>query len=108
MENTLPTKPSAWPSITRLRGHGRTALVARAGPTQVTCHRAFDMTADPVEALETLIRCGIPSIVRWSLFTSHGHADARSDENWPGEILSRPNPSGDGSPDKAKVETFKT
>jgi copper homeostasis protein len=40
-----------------------TALVARAGPMQVTCHRAFDMTADPSEALETLIRCGVHRVL---------------------------------------------
>ena len=32
------------------------ALVQAAGPLNVTCHRAFDMTRDPVEALEALIR----------------------------------------------------
>ena len=30
---------------------------------QVTCHRAFDMTADPHEALEVLIRCGVPRVL---------------------------------------------
>src|SRR5690349_11189989 len=34
------------------------ALVRAAGPINVTCHRAFDMTRDPHEALEALIRCG--------------------------------------------------
>ena len=33
------------------------ALVEAAGPLAVTCHRAFDMTRDPAEALEALIRC---------------------------------------------------
>ena len=40
-----------------------TALVARAGAMQVTCHRAFDMTADPFEALEALIRCGVHRVL---------------------------------------------
>jgi len=39
------------------------ALVARAGAMQVTCHRAFDMTADPHEALETLVRCGVHRVL---------------------------------------------
>ena len=29
----------------------------------VTCHRAFDMTADAREALEALIRCGIDRVL---------------------------------------------
>jgi len=32
-------------------------LVRAAGSLNVTCHRAFDMTRDPAEALEALIRC---------------------------------------------------
>jgi copper homeostasis protein len=40
-----------------------TALVARAGTMQVTCHRAFDMTSDPSEALEALIRCGVHRVL---------------------------------------------
>lgn len=39
------------------------ALVARAGSMQVTCHRAFDMTADPLAALEALIRCGVHRVL---------------------------------------------
>jgi len=39
------------------------ALVERAGTMQVTCHRAFDMTADPHEALEALIRCGVHRVL---------------------------------------------
>ncbi|TIR94419.1 MAG: hypothetical protein E5X13_28630 [Mesorhizobium sp.] len=34
-------------------------LVRAAGPLNVTCHRAFDMTRDPAEALEALIRCKV-------------------------------------------------
>ena len=39
------------------------ALVAAAQPLSVTCHRAFDMTRDPAEALEALIRCGISRVL---------------------------------------------
>ena len=38
-------------------------LVATAGPLSVTCHRAFDMTRDPGEALEALVRCGIARVL---------------------------------------------
>ncbi|MEP9389076.1 copper homeostasis protein CutC [Mesorhizobium sp. KR9-304] len=40
-----------------------TELVEAAGPLAVTCHRAFDMTRDPVEALEALIRCGVGRVL---------------------------------------------
>lgn len=39
------------------------ALVQAAGPLAVTCHRAFDMTRDPGEALEALIRCGVGRVL---------------------------------------------
>jgi copper homeostasis protein len=39
------------------------ALVAAAGPLSVTCHRAFDMTADYAEALEALVRCGVDRVL---------------------------------------------
>jgi len=39
------------------------AMVEHAGPLAVTCHRAFDMTRDPVEALESLIRCGVGRVL---------------------------------------------
>ncbi|MGO4831717.1 copper homeostasis protein CutC, partial [Rhizobiaceae sp. 2RAB30] len=38
-------------------------LARRAGPLNVTCHRAFDMTRDPAEALEALVRCGIGRVL---------------------------------------------
>jgi copper homeostasis protein len=38
-------------------------LVACAGPLAVSCHRAFDMTRDPVEALEALIRCKVGRVL---------------------------------------------
>ena len=40
-----------------------TELIARAGPLSVTFHRAFDMTRDPFEALETLIDLGVDRIL---------------------------------------------
>ena len=40
-----------------------TALVHAAGPLNVTCHRAFDMTRDPFEALEALVRCGVGRVL---------------------------------------------
>ncbi|HTV71497.1 MAG TPA: copper homeostasis protein CutC [Rhizobiaceae bacterium] len=40
-----------------------TALVKAAGGINVTCHRAFDMTRDPFEALEALIRCGVGRVL---------------------------------------------
>lgn len=38
-------------------------LTRRAGSLNVTCHRAFDMTRDPIEALEALIRCGVGRVL---------------------------------------------
>jgi copper homeostasis protein len=39
------------------------ALVEAAQPLSVTCHRAFDMTRDPAEVLEALIRCGVQRVL---------------------------------------------
>jgi len=44
-------------------GPRTTALVAAARPLSVTVHRAFDMTAQPEEALEALIRCGVNRVL---------------------------------------------
>jgi copper homeostasis protein len=43
--------------------HKTRDLAARARPLSVTFHRAFDMTPDPVAALETLIRLGIDRVL---------------------------------------------
>ena len=39
------------------------ALIARARPLSVTFHRAFDMTPDPFQALETLIELGVDRVL---------------------------------------------
>ena len=39
------------------------ALVEAAGPLDTTVHRAFDMVADPHDALEALIRCGVRRVL---------------------------------------------
>lgn len=39
------------------------ALVEAARPLKVTCHRAFDMTANYREALEALVRCGVDRVL---------------------------------------------
>jgi copper homeostasis protein len=38
-------------------------LIARSRPLAVTFHRAFDMTPDPFEALETLIELGVERVL---------------------------------------------
>jgi copper homeostasis protein len=40
-----------------------TELTAAARPMKVTCHRAFDMTRDPEEAIEALVRCGVDRVL---------------------------------------------
>ncbi len=39
------------------------ALAAAARPLAVTFHRAFDMTPDPLAALDSLVRCGIGRVL---------------------------------------------
>jgi copper homeostasis protein len=39
------------------------ALVVAADEMAVTCHRAFDMTRDPDEAIEALVRCGVDRVL---------------------------------------------
>lgn len=39
------------------------ALAAAARPMAVTCHRAFDMTRDPEEAIEALVRSGADRVL---------------------------------------------
>jgi copper homeostasis protein len=38
-------------------------LVDIARPMGITCHRAFDMTADPIQAMDDLIKLGIDRIL---------------------------------------------
>ncbi len=38
-------------------------LVRLARPMGITCHRAFDMTRDPFEALETLMKLGVDRVL---------------------------------------------
>ncbi|HEV2564398.1 MAG TPA: copper homeostasis protein CutC, partial [Microvirga sp.] len=40
-----------------------TELVEAARPMKTTCHRAFDMTRDPEEAIEALVRCGVDRVL---------------------------------------------
>lgn len=39
------------------------ALIKQAAPTQIICHRAFDLTPDPQEALEQLIDLGVQRVL---------------------------------------------
>ncbi|MHA1547787.1 MAG: copper homeostasis protein CutC [Alphaproteobacteria bacterium] len=50
--------PDATIDEARTRG-----LIARARPLSVTFHRAFDMTPDPFQALETLIGLGVDRVL---------------------------------------------
>lgn len=51
-------KPNGTVDVKRTR-----ALIEQARPLSVTFHRAFDMTRDPFEALETLIELGVDRIL---------------------------------------------
>ena len=63
----------------------RTAcLVAEAGALEVTFHRAFDMTRDPMAALETVIACGCRRIL-----TSGGSNTAVEGIATLGELVTR-------------------
>jgi copper homeostasis protein len=47
----------------RIDGVRMAALTAAARPMKVTCHRAFDMTRDPEEAIEDLVRAGVDRVL---------------------------------------------
>jgi copper homeostasis protein len=59
-------------------------LISAARPLKVTCHRAFDMTRDPFEALEACIEAGFDRIL-----TSGGHATASEGIETIGELVRR-------------------
>ncbi|MBL7862779.1 MAG: copper homeostasis protein CutC [Cyclobacteriaceae bacterium] len=57
-------------------------LIDRARPLKVTCHRAFDMTRDPLEALEDCIEVGFDRIL-----TSGHQATADKGADLIGELV---------------------
>lgn len=57
-------------------------LIDRARPLKVTCHRAFDMTRDPLEALEDCIEVGFDRIL-----TSGQQATADKGADLIGELI---------------------
>lgn len=59
-------------------------LIDRARPMKVTCHRAFDMTRDPFEALEDCIEVGFDRIL-----TSGGKAKAIEGVDTIAELVKR-------------------
>lgn len=59
-------------------------LIDRARPLKVTCHRAFDMTRDPFEALEDCIEVGFNRIL-----TSGQEAEAIKGASLLGEIVKK-------------------
>lgn len=61
-------------------------LIEKARPLKVTCHRAFDMTRDPFEALEDCIEVGFDRIL-----TSGQHAQALDGADLIGELIKRAN-----------------
>lgn len=61
-------------------------LIEQARPLKVTCHRAFDMTRDPFEALEDCIEAGFDRIL-----TSGQQAQAADGADLIGELIKRAN-----------------
>ena len=61
-------------------------LIAKAKPLKVTCHRAFDMTRDPFEALEDCIEVGFDRIL-----TSGQQAQASMGAELIGELVKKAN-----------------
>ena len=61
-------------------------LIEKARPLKVTCHRAFDMTRDPFEALEDCIEVGFDRIL-----TSGQQAQAISGAPLIGELVKKAN-----------------
>jgi copper homeostasis protein len=61
-------------------------LIGRARPLKVTCHRAFDMTRDPFEALEDCIEVGFDRIL-----TAGQQAQAVMGADLLGELIKRAN-----------------
>ena len=61
-------------------------LIDKARPLKVTCHRAFDMTCDPVEALEDCIEVGFDRIL-----TSGHQAQAIKGAELIGQLIQKAN-----------------
>jgi copper homeostasis protein len=61
-------------------------LIDKARPLKVTCHRAFDMTRDPFEALEDCIEVGFDRIL-----TAGQQAQAVKGADLIGELIKRAN-----------------
>jgi copper homeostasis protein len=61
-------------------------LIEKARPLKVTCHRAFDMTRDPFEALEDCIEAGFDRIL-----TSGQQPQAVQGADLIGELIKRAN-----------------
>jgi copper homeostasis protein len=61
-------------------------LIARARPLKITCHRAFDMTRDPFEALEDCIEVGFDRIL-----TAGQQAQAVQGVNLIAELIKKAN-----------------
>jgi copper homeostasis protein len=59
-------------------------LIEKARPLKVTCHRAFDMTRDPLEALEDCIEVGFDRIL-----TAGQQAQASHGADLIGELIRR-------------------